>query len=256
MQNTLAQDLAWERWKQCDNIPGVTLKEIKTDGQIWVLYTDNLGPWQECDRRAGQAQGARRATAPSGPAPVASVAAPAPGGLPLPVWRTGDEWAYRYENPESTGTFVWSVDRIETVGGEPHYIIVTGTREIFYRVTDLGFTRETVRGKVVREITSSSWRFIAFPLMAGKSWDMEYHEERPVDRQSEDVQRRCMAEADETITVPAGTFAAVRVSCKNLRNDAWLITLWYSAQVGHLVREEAVTTGGKRVRELIAYRRR
>jgi hypothetical protein len=84
MQNTLAQDLAWERWKQCDNIPGVTLKEIKTDGQIWVLYTDNLGKWQECDRLAGRAQGARRATAPSGPPPVASVAGPDSRGPATP----------------------------------------------------------------------------------------------------------------------------------------------------------------------------
>lgn len=35
-RNTLAQDLAWERWGQCSSkYPTVRLKEIRTDGQIW-----------------------------------------------------------------------------------------------------------------------------------------------------------------------------------------------------------------------------
>ena len=245
----------WERWKQCDNIPGVTLKEIKTDGQIWVLYTDSLSQWQECDRRAARAQGARGASTLPTPATSASIVPVAVSGPSLlPVWHNGTEWAYRYENPGSTGTFVWSVDRVETVSGHPHYVIKTATREIFYRVDDLAYTKETVDGQVVREVTPSDWRFFAFPLVAGKSWDMQFHETRPVARETEEVRRRCVAEGEETITVPAGTFATVRITCKNLRNDSWLMTLWYSPQVRHLVREESTVLGGKRIRELISYR--
>jgi hypothetical protein len=256
-QNTLAQDLAWERWKQCDNIPGVTLKEIKTDGQIWVLYTDSLSQWQDCDRRAAQAQGARRAASPQPiPSPAPSGSSPVRPPLDLPAWKIGDEWAYRFENPDTTGTFVWSVARVETLDGQPRFVIATGTREIYYRVSNLGFTKETIAGNVVRQITPSDWRFVAFPLAVGKSWDMQYREVRPVARETEDVQRRCVAEAEETITVPAGTFATVRVSCKNLRSDAWLATIWYSPEVGQIVREEASVLGGKRVRELISYRLR
>ena len=57
-KNTAAQDLAWERWKQCDRFPTVTLKEIKTNGQTWVWtkYGDDLAKWRECDRAARDEQ--------------------------------------------------------------------------------------------------------------------------------------------------------------------------------------------------------
>ena len=54
--------------------------------------------------------------------------------------------------------------------------------------------------------------------------------------------------------MPAGLFQTVRVRCVNGRNGAWVSTLWYSPQVEHLVREESSVVGGRRVRELIAYR--
>jgi hypothetical protein len=71
--NTLAQDLAWERWEKCNRFRGITLKEIKTDGRIWVWIADGgeQTAWRECDRKAGQEQGARRATtSQSSPAPA------------------------------------------------------------------------------------------------------------------------------------------------------------------------------------------
>ena len=37
-QTTLAQELAWDHWKKCDHFPTITLKEIRTDGQI-VVWT-------------------------------------------------------------------------------------------------------------------------------------------------------------------------------------------------------------------------
>jgi len=85
---------------------------------------------------------------------------------------------------------------------------------------------------------------------------MKYHETRPADRQTESIERSCTAEAEEVVTVPAGTFSTVRVSCKNTRNGAWILTVWYSPQVTHLVREESSVTGGKRLRALISYRLR
>lgn len=264
--NTLAQDLAWERWEKCKHFRGITLKEIKTDGQIWVWASDGSEQtaWRACDSAAAREQGTRRTAASSQTAPSQAPPGQAPtgatamqsGSLPLPTWKTGSEWAYRYENLNSAGTFVWSVDRVETLEGQAHYVLKTGTRELFYRVADLAFTKETVEGQVVRQISPSDWRFVAFPLVAGKSWDMKYSEVRPIARETEEIQRTCLAEAEETLTVPAGTFSTVRVTCKNARNGAKLVTIWYSPLVGHMVREETPVTGGKRVRELISYRLR
>jgi hypothetical protein len=38
--NTLAQDLAWERWEKCNRFRGITSKEIKTDGHTGVWIAD------------------------------------------------------------------------------------------------------------------------------------------------------------------------------------------------------------------------
>jgi hypothetical protein len=173
--------------------------------------------------------------------------------ITVPVWRVGDEWAYRWDAPSSRGIFVWEVAGVQSIGGVPHYVVKADTRRIYYRVDDLGFTREELDGRVVREITPSNWRFAAFPLKVGSSWTMKYHEERPADGQSEEVQRRCTVDGEETISVPAGTFPTLRIACRNLLTDAWIMTIWYSPQVKHLVREETAVAGGTRLRELITF---
>ncbi len=258
--NTLAQDLALERWEQC-RVGGVVLQRITPDGRIWVTYTGDHGSalreWQECDRRAATQQGQRRtaSTSPS-QSQVTSGAVAVPRPIQAPVWKVGNEWAYRYETPSSSGTFVWSVDRVESYEDQPYYVVKTGSREIFYRVSDLAYSQETMDKAVVRRVTPADWRWVVFPLETGRSWDMKFVETRPADRQTEDIERSCAAEAEETITVPAGTFSTVRVRCKNTKNGAWVITFWYAPQVGQSVREESVVTGGKRVRELLSYRLR
>ena len=42
MGNTLAQDLAWERWEKC-RVGGIVLSHITPDGRIWVTYTADHG---------------------------------------------------------------------------------------------------------------------------------------------------------------------------------------------------------------------
>ncbi len=172
-----------------------------------------------------------------------------------PQWKVGNEWAYRYESPSGTGTFVWRLDRIENLANWSHYVITTGTREIFYREADHGFTKETLDGKTIRAISPSAWRWVAFPLSVGVSWDMKYVETRPTEQQTENIERRCVAEGEETLTVPAGTFATIRIVCNNTRNNAWVATVWYSPEVNHMVRDEyVVRAGGRAKRELLMFR--
>jgi hypothetical protein len=184
------------------------------------------------------------------PVPVGDFTEP----VAQPVWKAGDEWAYRYDGASGSGTFIWRVDRTENLAGVPHYIVTAGPREIFYRVDDLGFTRETLDGKISREISPSAWRVVAFPLRVGQSWSMKYVERRPIEGETESVERRCVAEKQETVTVPAGTFAAIRVVCTNTRANAWVLTLWYAPVVHHMVKDEyPLRTGGRSSRELLKF---
>jgi hypothetical protein len=63
MSNTLAQDLAWERWKKCDHFINVALQRIDLDGRIWVETRNgnaDLTPWQTCMQNAAAEQASQR----------------------------------------------------------------------------------------------------------------------------------------------------------------------------------------------------
>ena len=258
--NTLAQDLTWAAYQVCRTSTGTNIV-------ITQVYPDGRYSWIASDRgtRVPEFEACMREEFAKRPRPQATTGATAvatsqgktaiTGPIVQPVWKVGNEWAYRYETPSGSGTFVWRLDRIEALANEPHYVISTGTREIFYRVADFGFTKEILDGKTVRQISPSTWRTVAFPLTVGLSWDMKYLETRPTEQQTENLERRCVAEAEEALTVPAGTFATIRIVCNNTRNNAWVITVWYSPEVNHIVKDEyPVRTGGRTSRELLMFR--
>jgi len=259
--NTLAQDLAYKRWEKCRDIPGVQLKEIRPDGQIWIIWTANAGrkEWQDCDRRAAAELAQQGAVAPSATAssvsPTRMTTSVLPEQLGVPAWRVGDEWAYRQEAPEGASTFIWSVDRTETIDGIAHFVVRSGTRETFYRVSDLAISLSTVSRDTVEQYRPA-WQAITWPLTVGKAWEQRFTEERPRDRQALELTRSCRADAEESITVPAGTFPSVSVVCLNSRTGAVVYRRWYSPHVKNMVREIWQLTSGHRMRELIAFKLR
>jgi hypothetical protein len=256
MQNTVAQDLAWERWRKCNHFRGINLKDIKPDGQIWVWQSDGseISAWRACDtaERAEQAKGVKGTIPPS----TLAVASPSANGVAeAPVWRPGYEWAYRYESPGGNGTFVWSVDREETLDGVPHYVIKSGTREIFYRKSDLALSRETVEGVVVLKNTPARFYYV-WPMHVGQTWDQTILEERPKDRQTFERIDMVTVEAEETVTVTAGTFKTIKVVYRNKKTGAIRYEAWYSLELKQLVKSRENLDSGLRVRELIAFKLR
>jgi hypothetical protein len=170
-------------------------------------------------------------------------------------WHLGDEWGYRYESPSGSGTFVWVVARLHSESGLEHYVVKSGAREIYYRRQDLRFTRETVAGEIVREVTPPIVSFAVVPLAIGHSVTIRYHEVRPAERPGQDFERAWTVEGQEMVTVPAGSFSTFRIVCKNVKDDTWVRTVWYSPAVKHFVRDEtALPDGGRRVRQLLHFR--
>lgn len=262
MGNTLAQDLAWERWKKCDRFPGITLKEIRADGQIWYWNLDayaQVGPFNECLRQAAAEQAARRATVVAAPAPVVPVPPQGASQQPTiasapPMWKVGDEWAYRWESPRGKGTFVWSVAREEIVDGVEFYVVTSPQRESFYRKGDVAFSFEKFEGAVeTRHVPPS---MIAWPLVPGKTWEQRYVRERPGERQTEEMLLACEVGPEENLTVPAGAFRAFRIACRNVRTGSMNYEMWYSPEVKQRIRERTYFSYGVRERELIAYKLR
>jgi hypothetical protein len=95
-----------------------------------------------------------------------------------------------------------------------------------------------------------------WPMSVGQTWDQTVLEERPKDRQSDERVDTVIVEAEETVTVPAGTFKTFKIVRRNKKTGAVRYELWYSPQLKQWVKIRENLDSGLRVRELTAYRLR
>jgi hypothetical protein len=93
-------------------------------------------------------------------------------------------------------------------------------------------------------------------MSVGQTWDQTTLEERPVARQTLEYIDTMTVEADEPITVPAGTFKTLKVVCRNKKTGAIRYEAWYSVKVKQVVKLRENLASGLRVRELIAFKLR
>jgi hypothetical protein len=200
---------------------------------------------------------ARQASAPatSGVVPPTEGSAALSGPTPVPVWKVGDEWQYAYKSPSDSGSYVWSVNRLEMLDGVQHYVIKTGTREIFYRVSDLASSLERVDGVVVMRHTPSRASY-SWPLTPGKRWEQDSRDERPADRQITNRNSLWIVGAEETVAVPAGTFRTLKIEWRNRNTNVLLYEMWYAPAAKQWVKIREVLANGIREREMIEFRLR
>ena len=181
-----------------------------------------------------------------------TVAAAPSGPVTAPVWQVGNEWKYSYKGPSDSGTYVWSVNRIESVDGSPHYVIKSGAREILFRVSDLAFSLERINGVVVSRESPSRLSYV-WPLTVGKTWEQSTVREGPVDRQTVTRDSLYTVVAEETITVPAGTFRTFKIVWRHKHTRALINELWYAPDVKQLVKIRESLWNGIGERELLGF---
>ena len=261
--NTLQQDMAWDAWNSCPKSANIRLDRIDPNGMIYYSGLNGSAGMTElsyCIKNyyANRATSKAVPSTPQGTVvPAALSVAPnsTPGVPATPTWKPGYEWAYRYESPSGSGTYVWSVDREEAIDGVPHYVVKSGTRELFYRKSDFAETHETLDGAVVVKYTPAHL-YIMWPLQVGQTWEQTYQLERPAARQTSERVDAFTVEAEETITVPAGTFKTLKVVCRNKKNGRTRYEGWYSLDLKQVVKLRENLEAGTRIRELIAFKLR
>ena len=254
LSNTLAQDLAFERWQQCSTYPTVTLKEVRTDGQVSVWYDPRqfaeYAAYQQCMRSAAAGQASKRPAAENaglGPSPMLPPAE-------APEWRRGHEWAFRWKSEKGTGTFIRSVDRVETIDGTEFYVTRRGAYESYWRRADLAFLMEKRRGGGIETRNTPPQTWYAWPLTVGKTWEQTYRRENQLETGVSEPTMRCAVDRQERVSVPAGVFDTFRIECRNKRTNRVMFRHWYAPAVSQSVKEEGFFSYGKRDRELIAFR--
>lgn len=189
-----------------------------------------------------------RSTGVPGPTPPAADL----GVVPVPVWKKGFEWEYRREHPTGKGTYVRAVERIETADGTDFYVVKSGTRRIYYRTRDLAVSMETLPDGIDRRHVPPHG--MPWPLTAAKSWEMRYTIERPMHRSTSEVVQSCVVERGERVTVPAGTFDALKIVCRHPTTQEITRESWYAPEARHAVKERFRLTEGYEERELLRYR--
>jgi hypothetical protein len=269
-ETTPRQDYTWAMWDRCKAqlTTRMQVNSVDTDGRYWSNTADSgvvatewpkiTGCMQEqfkahpfLDWLKAQKLGTLQPSVAVG-STVAVASAPS-GQVTAPVWQVGDEWQYAYKSPTDSGTYVWSVNRVEMLDGVQHYVVKTGTREIFYRVSDLASSLERVDGVVVSRETPSRLNF-SFPLTVGKSWEQSHRQERPVDRQTTDHTSIWTIEAEETVTVIAGTFRTMKVTRRNKNTGALINEMWVAPDVKQFVKIREILSNGERERELVSFK--
>ncbi len=267
-QTTPRQDYTYDMGRKCET-PTTKLERVDPDGRYWIQARGDAGlasteypKFFACMRDQFKAQPfldwakAQKRDASQLPVAVGStvhVASGPLGPVVTPVWQVGDEWQYAYKSPIDSGTYVWSVNRVEPVDGVPHYVIRTGSREIFYRVSDLASSVESVDGVIVLRDTPSRLNF-SFPLTVGKSWEQSYRQERPVDRTTTDRNSLWTVEAEEATTVLAGTFRAMRITQRNKSTGALVYEMWVAPDVKQWIKIREILATGQRERELTSFK--
>lgn len=268
MKDTPQQAYVWDMGRICDNRSNTWyMDKVESDGSYTIRgATNSIGgpnlPYFQCMNEQFRARPFldwAKAQKRDAQQPVVAVGSKAPdtlvppGPVTVPVWKVGDEWQYAYKSPSGSGTYVWAVDRFDVVDGVRHYVIRSSIRETFIRVSDLASSLVRDDGVVVTRETPSRLDY-DWPLTVGKSWAQSYRFERPVARQTGDRNRLWTVEAEETVTVVAGTFRTLKISWRNNNTNALIREVWYAPDAKQRVKTREVLSTGIREEELIAYK--
>jgi hypothetical protein len=119
--------------------------------------------------------------------------------------------------------------------GMPVWIVKNGPdRERVLRKEDLGYYEERRTGVVEARFVPPSLNW-AWPLGPGKTWTQTYTREHPLDRTTNKVTASSQAQSDR-LTVPAGTFDAIKATCRNVKSGRTFADRWYVPAVKAMAR--------------------
>ena len=261
MTNTLEQDLAYERVRKCEDVNNnIRLERIDRNGRVMVTMqngTAGLGDWQACMQRAAREQSlqAKTTAIPPTALTVTGGSGTITGPLPAPAWVLGEQWAFRWKDDSGSGTYVTEVVREERVEDIDCYVTRTGSEESVYRKRDLALVRQLRNGDV-RSVSVPARPQFDWPLSVGKTWSETVRQDNPVERSSRETRWRWEVEAQETITVTAGTFPTLKITARNESNGRTVYEMWYSPDVKWWVRLREHNRSGIRERELMGFKPR
>ena len=167
--------------------------------------------------------------------PVASPTRPGLTALRVdtaPVWRPGDRWTYGWTSGSRKGTKTVEVADVGNVRGVPYYIVKNVEAEAdHYWTLDLRWAFSVRDAKVeARMVPPEPWYI--WPLESGRGWQHRGVYEQ-LDGKTE-ANHVFSVVGSETIEVPAGKFAALKITRGHGSADS--DEYWFAPEVRSYVR--------------------
>ena len=253
LQSTPIQQYVWEMGHNCEHVNSSwQITRVDAEGRYSIRggNATSSADFEQCMREQVQKHPYKQWLA-QGTKPVSATPA---SRADVPVWKAGDEWQYRWQSPRGSGTYVLAVSREESLDGVAYYVVAAGTtRESYYRTSDFAYFMDKVNGQVELRHTPPS-AYLPWPPWPDERIEGTYTSERPLDRRTDQVAVRCESGAPEAVSVPAGTFDAVKITGRNSLTGSVTVERWASVAVKNLVRQRTHLSYGIVERELVAFK--
>ena len=180
--------------------------------------------------------------------------------LPRPDIRPGDRWVFvtrTQEEAERGDAGLVMANHVTEIGpnGELHVEVQRINKadspvlkNIYSNQFDL-LSREVVPGEAVQY--SPAFPQFEFPMTVGNTWKEQVTQSQPEWELHAQVGVSVTVEAEETVTVPAGTFRTLRLQGHYTASQATVMThYWYAPAAGRSVKgvEDTLAINGTRTR--------
>jgi DNA-binding winged helix-turn-helix (wHTH) protein len=211
----------------------VICKHLGDDGRVKrFIRNDRHGGYQFIgELRPANGEGVGTHGGMLAPGSIIEAAAAAPRPIPA-----GTKWQRQTTDHTGVKKTEWTLSGIGTFAGRDVYLINSGGTTIFWDVATHNHIGTMNNGRVVSTAFPTEGMF-SWPLILGKTWDESFRYIDYVDvGDISPVRSRYTVEDYESVTVPAGTFMALRIEGTPLLNESVTRTAWYAPVPGVAVK--------------------
>jgi hypothetical protein len=137
------------------------------------------------------------------------------------------------------------------IDGVRHFVVDEGGRRLAVRADSGAVSSErTIDGRLIARYTPPVG--YPWPLQVGATWDVDTERVDDLGQHGRRTFLRCAATEEVTLTVPAGTFETLHVTCQN-RAGSIVRETWWAAEPRMWIRDFRRVEGGDRIEELGSY---
>jgi len=170
-----------------------------------------------------------------------------------PEWKVGYVWTYLRKQPGGGKNVVKEIIREGAFEGVPSYVVKIEERENFYGKEKLGLSVTQSTGKLLSKRHPPS-QPLFWPLAVGVEWRNSFTWERFDQKSAEKFDYQRVASNFDRVTVPAGTFDAIKIDTYEFDSGLLRYEYWYSPLVKWFVKTRWYNTGGVEEEELVNFK--